>query len=104
MAASIGNEGSVVSGKHTENVPKETHVVSVMTLQPLETRAVVRDEKGDRLLQHSIRRKHGLTARDQNPHWDEAANRKTHLIRVKCHADSTSVKIRHVNSGILPCV
>ena len=30
---------SVFSGKHMDNVPKETHVVSVMTLQPLETRA-----------------------------------------------------------------
>ena len=34
---------SIFGGKHTDNVQKETHVVSVMTLQPLETRSKVRD-------------------------------------------------------------
>ena len=42
-----GKWESVFSGKHTDNVPKETHVVSVMTFWPLETRAKVSDEKGD---------------------------------------------------------
>ena len=37
-------------------VPKETHVVSVMTQKPLETKAKARDEKGDRLLLHPTRR------------------------------------------------
>ena len=55
---------SVFSGEHMDNVPKETHVVSVMAHKPLETRAVVRDEKGDRLLPHPIRRQNKLTARD----------------------------------------
>ena len=32
------------------------------------------------------------TARDKNPHRDQAANRKTHLIRMKFHADSNSLK------------
>ena len=81
---------------------RETHVFSVMTFQPLETRAKVRDEKGDRLLLHPSRRHNRLTARVKNPHRDQAVNRKTHWIRVKFHADSNSVKIRHVDSGILP--
>ena len=38
---------SVLSGKHTDNVPKKTHVVSVMTFWPLETGAKASDEKGD---------------------------------------------------------
>ena len=83
---------TVFSGKHMDNVPKETHVVSVMTFQPLETRAKVRDEKGDRLLQHPIRRQNRLTARNRNPHRDHAINRKTRKTRVKFHADSNSGK------------
>ena len=39
-----------------DNVLKETIVVSVMTHWPLGTRAKVRDEKGDGLLPHPIRR------------------------------------------------
>ena len=35
-----GKWKSVFSGKHMDNVPKETHVVSVMTLfSPVETRS-----------------------------------------------------------------
>ena len=41
---------------------------------------------------------------EQNPHSDQAINRKTQKTRVKSHADSDSVKIRDVGSGILPCV
>ena len=96
--------GECFSGKHTDNVPKETHVVSVMTPKPLETRAEVRDEKGDRLPQHPIERQNGLAARNKNPHRDQAINRKTRETRVTFHADSNSVKIRPVDSGILPCV
>ena len=47
-----------------DNVPQETHVVSVMTQEPLETVAMARDEKDDRLLPHPIRRQR-LTARDK---------------------------------------
>ena len=54
MPALRGEWESVFSGRHTDNVPKETHVVSVMT--PLasgtEVVAVARDEKDDRLLPH----------------------------------------------------
>ena len=39
-----------------DNVPKETHVVSLMISKPLETVAMVRDEEDDRLLLHPIRR------------------------------------------------
>ena len=49
-----------------DNVPKETHAVSVMTDQPLETVAVVRDEKDDRLLPHQIRRPR-LTKGEKTP-------------------------------------
>ena len=48
-----------------DNVPKETHVVSVMTHETLKTEDKVRDEKGDRLLLHPIRRQNRLTARDK---------------------------------------
>ena len=87
-----------------DNVPKETHVVSVTTFLSLETVAVVRDEKDDRHLLHPTRRENRLTARDKNPHRNQAINRKTRKTRLKFHADSNSVKIRHVDSGILPCV
>ena len=40
----------------------------------------------------------------KNPHRDQAVNRKALWTRVKFHADSNSVKIRHVNSGIFPWV
>ena len=83
-----------------DNVPKETHVVSVMTHKTLGTEEKVRDEKDDRLLLHPIRRQKRLTARDKNPHRDQAVNRKTHWSRVEFHADSSSVKIRHENSAI----
>ena len=49
----------------------------------METRAKVRDEKGDRLLPHPIRRQNRLTARNKNPHRDQAINRKTRKTRVK---------------------
>ena len=93
-----------MEGTCMDNVPKETRVVSVVTSKPLETVAKVRDEKDDRLLLHPIRRQNRLTVRDKHPHRDQAVNRKTNWIRVKFHADSKSVKIRHVSSGIHPCV
>ena len=56
--------GRVFSVEGTWTIfPKETHVVSVMTYSPVETRAKVRDEKGDRLL---LQRQKRLTARDKN--------------------------------------
>ena len=63
-----GKWESVFSGRHIDDVSKETHVVSVMTSKTLETVAGVRDEKDDRLLLHPIRRRNRLTARDKNPH------------------------------------
>ena len=44
-----------------DNVPKETHLVSVMTHKRLETVAKVRDEKDDRLLLHPTRRQNRLS-------------------------------------------
>ena len=40
----------------------------------------------------SLRRRNILTARDKNPHRDQAVNRKTHMVRVEFHADSNSGK------------
>ena len=83
-----------------DNVPKETHAVSVMTQWPLESVALDRDEKDDRLLPHPIRR-----PRDKNPHRDQATKRKALQTKgAKFHADSTYVKTRHVSFGILLCV
>ena len=87
-----GKWESVFSGRHVDNIPKETHVVLVMTIWPLETRAKVRDEEGDRLLSHPTRRQNRLTARNQNPHRDLAINMKTRMTRVKFHVDSKSEK------------
>ena len=61
-------------------------------------------EKDDRLLPHPIRSQNGLTARSKNPHRGQAINRATRETTVKFHADSNSVKIRHVIVGTLPCV
>ena len=38
---------SVFSGRHMDNVQRETHAVSVMTQRPLARSAVIRDEKDD---------------------------------------------------------
>ena len=59
---------------------KETHVVSVMTPKPVETRAKARDENDDRLLPHPIRRQNGLTARSKNPSRD-SGNKQEKLER-----------------------
>ena len=49
-----------------DNIPKETHAVSVMAHKSLETVALVRDEKDDRPLPHRIGRPR-LTAREKHP-------------------------------------
>ena len=59
-----------------DNLPKKTHVVSVMTHKLLETVAKVRDEKDDRLLLHPIRRQNRLTGRDKNLQRHEAKKMK----------------------------
>ena len=87
-----------------DNVPDETHALSVMIQESLETVAKIRDRKEDRLLPQPTRRQNRLTARSKKPHRDQAINRKIRVTRVKFHADSNSVKIRHVDSGIRPCV
>ena len=61
---------------------------SVMTSKPLETVAT-----------HS-KAKQTDAGRDQNPHRDQAVNRKTQWIRVTFHADSNSVKNRHVKNDV----
>ena len=80
-------------------------IVSVMTYSPVETRAKVTDEKDDRLLPHQIRIRNRLTVRDKNPQKNQTIKKKALQTKgAKFHADSNSVKIRHVDSGILPCV
>ena len=61
-----GKWESVFSGRHMDNVSEETHAASVMAQWALETVALARDEKDDRLLPHPIRRQR-LTARDKKP-------------------------------------
>ena len=95
---------SVFNGRHMDNAPQEIHVVLVMTHSPVERRVKVRDEKGDRVLPLSMRRQNFLTARNTNPHSDQAIHTKTRKTRMKFHADSNAVKICHVDSVILPCV
>ena len=68
---------SAFSRRHMDNVPKVTHVASVMTHKTLETEDKVRDEKDDHLLLHPTRRQNRLTARDKTPPKDQAVNRKT---------------------------
>ena len=83
-----GKWESVFSGRHMGNVSEETHAASVMTQEPLETVALARDEKDDRLLLHPIRRQR-LTARDNNPQSNQATKRKARLIKgAKFQADS----------------
>ena len=61
-----GKWESVFSGRPMDNVPEETHVVSLMTEEPLETVARVKDKKDDRLLLHPIRRQNRLTAKGKH--------------------------------------
>ena len=62
-----GKWDSVFSGRHMDNVPNETHVVSVMIHESLESVTKVRDINDDRLLLHPIRRQNRLTVRDKKP-------------------------------------
>ena len=66
----------VSQGRHMENVPKESDVVSVMTQYLVETVAQARDAEDDRLLPHVIRRQDRLTARDKNPQRIQVTKRK----------------------------
>ena len=72
----------------------ETHVVISHDIPaPRNTGKGQRQEKDDRLLLHPIRRQNRLTARDKNPHWDQAVNRKANLMRVKFHAELASSRV-----------
>ena len=90
-----------------DNVPKETPVVSVMTHKPLETVVKVRDEKGrsSSLASHSKEKQTGGEGhKSSKGSGNKEETSKALWTRVKFHADSNSVKTRHVSSGILPCV
>ena len=77
-----------------DNVPKEPYVVSVMTHWSLETVALVRDEKDDRLHPHPIRRQRP-TARDKNPQKNQATKRKALQTKgAKFHAFGTLPYVR----------
>ena len=72
-----GKRKSVFSGRHMDNVPEETHVVSVMSKSRWKQAQRSETKKDDRLLLHPTRRRKRLTARNKNPHRDQAVNRKT---------------------------
>ena len=100
-----GKWESAFSWRHMDNVPKETHAVSVMTEQTLETVAKARDEKDDRLLPCPIRRQNRLTVRDKNLQKNQAIKRKALQTKgAKFHADSNFVKTSFASAGILPFV
>ena len=100
-----GKWESVFSGEHMGNVPKETHVVSVMTHWPLETVIVARDEKDVHLLPHSIQRKR-LAERNKNLFYkNQAIKRKARQIKeARFDPDTSFVNMRRVSFGIFPCV
>ena len=59
-----------------DSVPKETHVVSVMTEQPLATVAVVREKKDDRLLPAPNSKVKTDAGREKSSKTSEATLRK----------------------------
>ena len=75
-----------------------------VTSKPLETVARVRDEKGRSSSPASRSKATQTGGEGQKSSQGSGSKQKTLLIRVKFHNDSNSVKIRHVNSGIFPCV
>ena len=98
-----GKWESVFSGRHMNNVQKETYVVSVMTDKHKETCAVVTDKKDDRLLWHPIRRSRLTKGEKSSKHL--ATERKALQTKgARFRAVTKTVKTRHVNCGILPCV
>ena len=99
-----GKWESVFSGKHMDNVPKETHVVSVMTLWASGNKGKGQRRKGRSSSPASHSKTKQTDGEEQKASQDQAMNRKTRKTRVKFHADSNSEKNRHVVSGILPCV
>ena len=58
-----------------DTVPKETHVVSVMTSKPLETVAKARDEEDDRLLPAS-HSKAKQTDGEEQKSWNGSGNKE----------------------------
>ena len=64
-----GKRKSVFSGRHMDNVPEETHVVSVMTHKPWKQWQSSAAKKGDRLLLHPIRKQNRLTAKAKILTW-----------------------------------
>ena len=96
--------GECFSGRHMHNVQKETHVFSVMTDLYKETCTVVKDEEDDRLLPHQIRRPR-LTKGEKILKHSRQQRGKLFRRRseIPCRYRTFS-KIRHVVSGIFPCV
>ena len=80
-----------------DNVPKETHVVSVMTSRPLETVARDRDEKDDRLLLHQIQRQNRLTARDKKSSQGSGSKQENSSDKSEIPCRFNSAKIRHTS-------
>ena len=96
-----GKWESVSSGRHMDNVPKETHVVSPMILH-LGTDARIRKEKDNRPLLHLIQRQR-LTGK--NPSTDQVA--EVRAFGQKGADSRAEIKIvisSHVLAGSLPNV
>ena len=72
-----GRWESVFSGRHRDNVPKETHAVSVITQMPLATVPVIRDQKDDRLLP-PIRRQSRLTVKKGDK--EESSDKRSQIV------------------------
>ena len=60
-----------------DNVPEETHVVSVMTQEPHVTVAKVRDQKDDRLLLNPTQRQNRLTGDPEKPNEVPGSDEET---------------------------
>ena len=91
-----GKWWSVFSGRHMDNVRKETHVALVMTDLWKETSAVARDEEDE---------KAKTDGEGENPQEHQATEMKAlQTKRAKFRAVTKNCKSRHVVFGILPCV
>ena len=94
-----GKWQSVFSGLHMDNVPKETHLIS--------NRGQGQRRKGrsSSPASHSKAKKQ-TDGEGQKSSQGSGSKQENSLDTsgIPCHADSSSVKVRHVSSGTHPCV
>ena len=75
-----------------------------LTFLSLETEAVVRDEKDDRLLLRLLRRQNRLTGEEQKSSLGSGKKQESSRDKSEIPCRFKFCKIRHVDSGILLCV